>query len=81
MTRTADPRPTVLLTGFGPFPGIPENASGNLVKILARKARRSMPEYRFASAVLATEWSRAPKQVASLHERLEPVLALDFGVA
>ncbi len=81
MDTRADRRPTILLTGFGPFPGVAENASAALVKALARTARRAMPEYRFVTAVLPTEWARAPRLIAALDARHAPVLALHFGVA
>jgi pyroglutamyl-peptidase len=81
MTKTADPRPAVVLTGFGTFPGTPENVSGDLVKGVVRAARREMPEYRFAAAVLPTEWERAPRALASLHKHHAPLLALHFGIA
>jgi pyroglutamyl-peptidase len=71
----------VLLTGFGPFPGVPENVSGTLVRHLVRAARRSMQDCRFASAVLPTEWARAPRTLAKLHADHVPILALHFGVA
>ena len=73
--------PTVLLTGFGPFPNVPRNASAVIVKRLAREARLALPHVRFAFAVLPTEWTRAPGLVSELHERHDPVLALHFGVA
>ncbi|WP_291157996.1 pyroglutamyl-peptidase I [Hyphomicrobium sp.] len=76
-----DSRPTVLLTGFGPFPGVPINASGELARKLARMARRALPEFCFTVAVLPTEWNRAPRLIANLHERHRPLLALHFGVA
>lgn len=76
-----DPRPTVVLTGFGPFPGVRRNASASLVKRLAFKARIALPHYRFAAAVLPTEWTRAPGLLSELYERHEPTLALHFGVA
>lgn len=76
-----DSRPTVLLTGFGPFPGVPINASGELARKLARTARRVFPEFCFTVAVLSTEWNRAPRLIADLHERHRPLLALHFGVA
>jgi pyroglutamyl-peptidase len=81
MDVPADRRPTIFLTGFGPFPGVAENASGALVKALARTARRTMPEYRFVTAILPTEWGRVPRLIAGLHARHAPVLALHFGVA
>jgi pyroglutamyl-peptidase len=81
MPTRADPRPTVLLTGFGPFPGVPINASGGLARRVARIARIAFPQFRFRVAILPTQWSRAPRLVATLHERHRPALALHFGVA
>jgi pyroglutamyl-peptidase len=81
MLKKTDTRPTVLLTGFGPFPGVPANASAEVVRRVVRRARRTFPELRFVAAVLPTEWRRAPRLVAALHERYRPVLALHFGVA
>ncbi|WP_045835276.1 hypothetical protein [Hyphomicrobium sp. 99] len=81
MPRGIVPRPTVLLTGFGSFPGVPVNASASLARRVARRARVVFPEARFASATLPTEWDRAPRLVAKLHEQHRPVLALHFGVA
>lgn len=72
---------TVLLTGFGPFPGIPVNASAELVRVIVPLARRAFPAFPFVAAVLPTEWRRAPELVATLQERLHPRLALHMGVA
>jgi pyroglutamyl-peptidase len=80
LTRAA-PRPTVLLTGFGPFPGVPINVSAELVRRVVRRARRASPEFQFATAILPTEWGRAPRLIGALHGRYRPVLALHFGVA
>jgi len=74
-------RSTVLLTGFGPFPGVPVNASAVLVRRVARRARAAFPNVRVTAAILPTEWERAPRLVAKLHERHRPALALHFGVA
>jgi pyroglutamyl-peptidase len=81
MNDRDDKRSTVLLTGFGPFPGIPVNASAGVVRKLVRLARRAFPQFRFASAVLPTEWRQAPRRVAALHRRYRPALAMHFGVA
>ncbi len=81
MLNRIDTRPTVLLTGFGPFPGVPENASARLVRKVVRLARRRFPEFRFVAAVLPTEWRRAPRRIEALHDRYRPILALHFGVA
>jgi len=74
-------RPTVLLTGFGPFRNVRRNASATLVRRLAREARLALPHCRFAAAVLPTEWVRAPSLLSELYERHDPALALHFGVA
>ncbi|HVZ03472.1 pyroglutamyl-peptidase I [Hyphomicrobium sp.] len=81
MPLWTDPRPTVLLTGFGPFPGVPKNVSGSLVKWLAFRARVALPHVRFVAAILPTEWMRAPRELTALYDRHDPVLALHFGVA
>jgi pyroglutamyl-peptidase len=74
-------RPTVLITGFGPFPGIERNVTGLLVPRLAARARRRFPHLRVATAILPTEWAAAPAALARHLARAEPCLALHFGVS
>jgi pyroglutamyl-peptidase len=74
-------RPIVLLTGFGPFPGVPENASAELVTRLAARLRGRLPGHDVEAEVLPTEWSAAPLRVAQLLSELKPVVALHFGVS
>jgi pyroglutamyl-peptidase len=81
MVARAEKRSTVLLTGFGPFPGVRVNASADLVRKLARLARPTFPDFRFVSAVLPTEWRRGPLKITALHRQHKPLLALHFGVA
>lgn len=78
--RDAD-RPSVLLTGFGPFPGVEMNASARLVRRLAARARRRFPDYRVATAILPTEWEDGPTRLARHLARARPLLALHFGVS
>lgn len=78
---TSEARHTILLTGFGPFPGIVDNASAHLVRRLARHARRALPDDRVTAAILPVDWLRAPRAISALHRRLNPTLALHFGVA
>lgn len=73
-------RQTILLTGFGPFPGIPTNASAELVPRLASAARR-LPGYEVHAHILPTEWRDGPQKLARLLDELEPALALHFGVS
>lgn len=74
-------RDTILLTGFGPFPGIAENASQRLVPKLAHLAARRFSAHRVVSRILPTEWERAPARLQDLYERERPKLVLHFGVS
>lgn len=73
-------RPHILLTGFGPFPGVAINASARLAALLAKRARRRWPHAHVAGATLPTEWTRGPERLAALWRRHEPDVALHFGV-
>lgn len=74
-------RPAILLTGFGPFPGVPENVSSALVPELAAAARKRFPDYLVEAAILPTEWRSGPAAVADLLGSLKPAAALHFGVS
>lgn len=74
-------RDTILLTGFGPFPGVAENASQRLVPKLAHLAARRFSAHRVVSRILPTEWERAPARLEDLYERERPKLVLHFGVS
>jgi pyroglutamyl-peptidase len=74
-------RPVILLTGFGPFPGVPDNATAALVPRLAKAARDLFPDYDIIAEILPTEWVAAPQKVGDLLARPGTVLALHFGVS
>ena len=74
-------RPTLLLTGFGSFPGVADNATTELVPLLAREAEKRWPGYQFGYAILPTEWRIAPQRVAELIADLRPAVSLHFGVS
>lgn len=74
-------RPTVLVTGFGPFPGVEHNVSGDLAPALAASARKSFSHVRFVSAVLPVDWRRTPTAVDRLFQRHRPAVSLHLGVA
>lgn len=78
---TRDATRTVLLTGFGPFPGVPQNATGRLVPRLAERARRRFAGISFTTAILPTEWDRGPRQLARHLGRGPFAVALHFGVS
>lgn len=74
-------RTTVLITGFGPFPGVPVNATMRLVQELVRAGAERLPDVRFAGEILATEWVAAPRQLEPLLAEVEPDIVLHFGVS
>ena len=74
-------RSSILLTGFGPFPGVPENVTTRLVPKLASLARRRWRGHHIEAAVLPTEWRAGPAAVAELLDALKPAVVLHFGVA
>jgi pyroglutamyl-peptidase len=71
----------VLITGFGPFPGVPVNASMPLLAELAARAPRLFPGVHLTAAVIATEWLAAPQRLERLLAESRPDVALHFGVS
>ena len=74
-------RPVILVTGFGPFPGAPRNASAELAEALAREALRHLPGYHVHAATVPTEWRAGPRVLGELLDELQPVAAIHFGVS
>lgn len=70
-----------MLTGFGPFPGVPQNVSERFVAKLAHLAARRFSAHRVVARILPTEWERAPARLETLYERERPKLVLHFGVS
>ena len=77
----AQSRTTVLITGFGPFPGVPVNATMRLLPELALAAPRLFPDVRFAVEVLPTEWAAGPRRLGQVLAEVAPDLAVHFGVS
>jgi pyroglutamyl-peptidase len=73
--------PRIVLTGFGPFPAVADNATARLVPTVAKAARALFPGYAIVSEVLPTEWQRAPERLRSLAQSGDVALMLHFGVA
>ena len=71
----------VLITGFGPFPGVPRNVSATLAEQVGREVRRRFPSSKVVTAALPTEWDIAPERAGDLICELRPALALHFGVS
>ncbi|MEW5422619.1 hypothetical protein [Amorphus sp. 3PC139-8] len=79
--RVSSARPLrVLITGFGPFPGMPVNPTERLVGEVERLLRRAAAPLRVETEIFPTEWS----MLASLPNRLaahRPELIMMTGVA
>lgn len=73
--------PTIVLTGFGPFPGVADNATAKLVPRLADAARTHFTSHRIVGEILPTEWRKAPERLRALAGLGDVVLMLHFGVA
>jgi pyroglutamyl-peptidase len=71
----------VLITGFGPFPGMPDNISAIIATEVGAEARRQFTWSRVITAALPTEWEVAPEMIADLICDHRPALALHFGVS
>jgi pyroglutamyl-peptidase len=74
-------RPVILITGFGPFPGAPRNASSLLAEAVAEAARGGLPGFAVHAETLPTEWYAGPSRLAALLDDMQPALALHFGVS
>jgi len=70
--------PRVLITGFGPFPGVADNPSAWLVETLAK--REQVREFKLETRVLPTEW-KATALIPRLYRALQPHVMIHFGVS
>ena len=71
----------IAVTGFGPFPGVPFNASERLVRDLAKAPPRLPSGARLYVAALPTDWRLAMEALTELMEETRPHVALHFGVS
>jgi pyroglutamyl-peptidase len=80
MTRAAR-RPRILVTGFGPFPGQPFNASAALVAALAEDEAVAALPAEVAVDILPTDWRRGLELAGRLTETFRPDAVVHFGVS
>lgn len=73
-------RPRILLTGFGPFPGVPRNPSGWLAETLAEQLPAPELHGRIHVRIFPTEW-QAAALLSDLCESLQPHVMIHFGVS
>lgn len=71
--------PKILVTGFGPFPGVPNNPSAEVARFLAR-SKRAARFARVSAAVIPTIYAEIA-ELPRLIEKAEPDAVLMFGLA
>ena len=72
---------TILLTGFGPFPGAPSNPTGALVRQLACLRRPTLAHVRLVPHVFPTSYRAVDRDLPRLLTDLKPDAILMFGVS
>jgi pyroglutamyl-peptidase len=72
---------TILLTGFGPFPGAPFNPTAPLVKRLARLRRPALADITIVPHVFATSYAAVDRELPRLLAKHRPDALLMFGLA
>ena len=73
--------PTILVTGFGPFPGAPFNPTGPLVKRLARTRRPALADFKIVAHVFPTSYAAVDRELPRLIAKYRPNAILMFGLA
>jgi len=71
----------LLITGFGPFPGIAENSSAWLAEALATHDSSSRLGPALQTKVFATEWAEVTRLGPHLLDQHRPRLILHFGLS
>ncbi len=72
---------TILVTGFGPFPGAPFNPTGPLVKRLARMRRPALANAIIVPHIFPTSYVSVDRDLPRLIARHKPDVLLMFGLA
>jgi len=72
---------TILITGFGPFPGTPFNPTGILAEELARRRHPAFANVRRVSHVFRVSYEAVDRELPALLERESPDALIMFGVA
>ncbi len=74
-------RPVLLLTGFGPFPRVPVNATSLLVPRIAEAADKAFAGVCVVCEIIPTEWRAGLARVEELYAEHRPLIAIHFGVS
>lgn len=73
--------PRLLVTGFGPFPGAPENSTETLVRNLATEPSERFGASALRALVLPTDYRRSWPTLRRAQARFAPDIVLHFGLA
>lgn len=71
---------TILITGFGPFPGAPFNPTVKLVHDLARLRRPALADVRLIGHVFETSYAAVERDLPALIAQHKPDALLMFGL-
>jgi len=72
---------TVLIAGFGRFPGAPFNPSGPLARAVARRQRPALADIRRVLHIFETSYASVDRDLPKLIARHKPDIVLMFGLA
>ena len=72
---------TVLITGFGRFPGSPYNPSGPLARAVARRRRPALADVRRVLHIFETSYAAVDRDLPKLIAAHKPDIVLLFGLA
>jgi pyroglutamyl-peptidase len=73
--------PTILITGFGPFPTAPFNPTEALVRRLARERRPALADVRLVAHIFRTSYAAVDQELPTLMREHRPEAILMFGLA
>jgi len=72
---------TILITGFGPFPGAPFNPTAALARGLARMRRPALADMALSAHIFTTSYAAVDRDLPGLIARHRPDVLLMFGLA
>ena len=72
---------TLLITGFGRFPGAPTNPSGTLARALVRRRRTGFDRIERVAHVFETSYAAVDRDLPKLIAKHRPVAVVLFGLA
>ncbi len=81
VTPMLKPTLTLLITGFGPFPGAPFNPTDRLVRHLARLRRPALADVTLVGHVFETGYAAVDRDLPRLVAEHRPDAILMFGLA